>query len=160
MTHSEDVLQVLLDRQSVTDVLYKSARCLDEQRWEEWSHALTDDVVIELPYAKRSGISGLVDWTRSNLEQYSATVHMLTNVEVSFSDPDHAVARANLWTARIPRGGSRDDHLDDGGYYEWTLRREDQEWRISSLRLNIVWVTGHYPDSVPTSGDATPDDDN
>jgi hypothetical protein len=42
-----------------------------------------------------------------------------------------------------------DDHFDEGGFYHWVLRREDDgNWRIEDVHLTITWTTGDDPTGV------------
>jgi hypothetical protein len=57
--------------------------------------------------------------------------------------------RANVIAQFIKKKEVLDQHFDEGGYYNWVLRKEESgEWKIASVDLILTWTFGEDPSGV------------
>ena len=73
-----------------------------------------------------------------------------SNFDISFSeDKRKAQVRTNCIAQWVKKQDVLDDHFDEGGFYYWTLRKEDDgKWYIEHVHLTITWTAGEDPTGV------------
>ena len=89
----ETMLDQLVSRSAITEVLHRYARLIDEQDFDAVAALFTADCVAH--YGAREGDtltspSEVIDWIRTQLRGVRATSHHISNVEIDFIDSDHA----------------------------------------------------------------------
>ena len=141
-------------------VLYREARLLDTQQWDDWlamydpdcvfwvpawdgEHTMTDDPNAEISliyYASRAGLEDRVWRIRSGKSIASVpmvrTTHVVSNVELLRADDDVCDLCAS-WTVHLYRT-KRKEQQTLFGRYEHTLRRVDASWRIARKKIILV----------------------
>jgi 3-phenylpropionate/cinnamic acid dioxygenase small subunit len=144
--------------ETVSDLLYREAAFIDEQRWLEWLDLFTEDVQYWIPcwdddgrptsdpqsevsliyYDSRKGLEDRVARIRSGLSAASVsmprTCHQVTNVRVKKADGD-LLEVASTWAAYSFHGGETKIFY---GFYDYQLRRVDSAWRISAKKITIL----------------------
>ena len=121
---------------------------VDERAWDEWAEIFTDPlhtdfsgidpVFVPATVARAAHVAG----TRAVLEQFSATQHMITNVQVTVTGDAarcRAVLRAQHWLDGL-RSAPRYTMF---GVYENGCVRTAAGWRISRLALRLVREEGN-----------------
>jgi 3-phenylpropionate/cinnamic acid dioxygenase small subunit len=139
---SRGKLDALLDRNSISEVLHRYAACVDARDWPRYRSCFTDPVEIDLESWNGAPASSMAvdDWlelVRTGLSGFDSTQHTSSNHLIEI-DADRAQATSYLQATH---------HLDGnqailGGYYETTLRRTDEGWKIARSRLQITWRQG------------------
>src|SRR3954463_13656843 len=121
------------DRQAVVDLVDELGLWLDEKRFGEAGELLTEDVRVQTPGGVAEGIEQVAAQAARN--HAVPTQHVITNVRVQL-DGDTATAGANLV---VTFAGERLRTL--GERYAFEARRTPQGWRLSSIRVDPIWVT-------------------
>jgi hypothetical protein len=125
-------LQTLQDRQAVADLIDRLGLWLDEKRFGEARTILTEDVRVRTPGGTAEGIERVAEQAERN--HAVPTQHVITNVRVAV-DGDRATAGANLV---VTFAGERLRTL--GERYGFEAVRRPEGWRLSSIRVEPVWV--------------------
>jgi 3-phenylpropionate/cinnamic acid dioxygenase small subunit len=135
-TDVETAVRELTDRAAVTEVLYSYARLVDERDFAAAAAVFTDDCLAEYgihePEIMRSP-AAVADWLTSQLRDGSATSHHISNVQISFSDADHAESTCYVcaWH-RMPAAAA--DPIVFARYVD-RLERTPAGWRIARRRM-------------------------
>ena len=69
------------------------------------------------------------------------TTHTVTNPRVTAYDGEHATLFALVEAQHLPQG-NHSRHLLLKHIYTIELSREDDQWVIGHMRINLVWFTG------------------
>lgn len=125
-------LQALTDRQAVADLVDGLGLWLDEKRFGEARELLTEDVRVQTPGGVAEGIERVAAQAARN--HTVPTQHVITNVRVTL-DGDRASAGANLV---VTFAGERPRTL--GERYAFQAVRRPEGWRLSSIRVDPIWV--------------------
>jgi SnoaL-like protein len=126
------MIEQLIDRQAVVDLVDGLGAWLDEKRFAEARELLTEDVRVQTPGGVAEGIEQVAAQAARN--HAVPTQHVITNVRVAL-DGDRASAGANLV---VTFAGERLRTL--GERYAFEARRTPEGWRLSSIRVAPVWV--------------------
>lgn len=136
------------DEHSIRALMDRYGAGVDERDWQNWADIFTDPLHTDF-----SGIDAAfapatvpradhVAGTRAVLEQFDATQHMITNVQIAFDGDDarvRAVMRAEHWLDGL-RSAPRYTMF---GVYENGVTRTGDGWRISRLALRVVREEGN-----------------
>jgi len=146
--------------QAASELLYREASCLDEQRWDEWialyeetcefwvpawksEHQLTADPRAELSlvfYRNRAGLEERVERVRSGRSPASSplprTHHAITNVRLQARTED-AMTVASGWTVHEYSTRTSQSSVLFGRYEHGLVLRSDG-WRIRRKKVVIV----------------------
>ena len=125
-------LQELADRQAVADLVDGLGLWLDEKRFDAAHEILTADVRVQTPGGVAEGIERVAAQAARN--HAVPTQHVITNVRVALGG-DRATAGANLV---VTFAGDRLRTL--GERYRFEAVRRPEGWRLSSIRVEPVWV--------------------
>jgi 3-phenylpropionate/cinnamic acid dioxygenase small subunit len=149
---SEDLLRI------ASDLLYREAAFIDQQRWAEWldlfvedaeywipcwddDGALTGDPTAEVSliyYKTRQGLEDRVWRITSGLSPALAgmprTCHQITNVRLGNSDGESLEVASNWITHSFHHGETTAFY----GFYDHRLRRVGDRWRISRKKITIL----------------------
>ena len=141
-------------------VLYREARLLDTQQWDEWlamygpncvywvpawdgEHTMTDDPNAEISliyYPSRAGLEDRVWRIRSGRSIASVpmvrTTHTVSNVEL-LRDEEDSCDLCSSWTVHLYRT-KRKEQQTLFGRYEHTLQRVDASWKITRKKITLV----------------------
>jgi SnoaL-like domain len=140
----EAQVQWLIDRASISDLLFHFARALDSKDFEAYTALYASDGVLELP-DPRSGSyftlrqAELAEALPRSLGRYTATHHLSCNHQIEISG-DRATSRSYLQAVHV--GSEPRQHWSAGGWYDCEYRREQGNWRFTRVRLTAVWLDG------------------
>lgn len=94
------------------------------------------------------------------VESLDATQHLIGNqvveLEVDGAESNRAWCAANVQATHVSAGAIGDPAFTVGGRYDIGLRRTTDGWRISALKLTVLWTTGNR--NVLPIADAADDD--
>jgi hypothetical protein len=132
--HSEDVTEVI-------GIINLYALAVDTRRFDLFDRVFTNDIKADfggeaqwndLPSLKR-------DFTASH-EAFDATQHITTNHQVVVnSDQAYALSYVNArFIRRMPEGGTLTQSY---GWYDDSLIRTDEGWKISKRVCRAIWAT-------------------
>jgi len=146
-------LQTLLDIESIKQLRYTFAWCLETSQPDKLADLFTQDGVIEVgPWGKMEGQDAIrrgYGKAYRHGEQFTA-VHAVTNPRI-FVNGDTATGTWYLLDCTLREKDSQP--LQIVGLYDEDYRKRDGEWRISRLHLKFLWSShaGHItPDNPMT----------
>ena len=144
----ETDIQSIIDRTSISDVVYRYATAVDTRDWALYKSCFTDiveidfsswnpDVKATLPSDQwaqmvKAGISGF-ETTQHTSSNHVHTIHGDRAICVSYMQADHFLRTDD---------GMKECTL--GGYYTNELVRTDDGWKISRCTLTVTWSRGDY----------------
>jgi 3-phenylpropionate/cinnamic acid dioxygenase small subunit len=135
-TDIDTAIRELTDRAAVTEVLYSYARLVDERDFAAAAGVFTDDCLAEYGIHETEimrSSAAVADWLTSQLRDGSATSHHISNVQVSFPDPDHAETTCYVYAwHRMP--GAAADPIVLARYVD-RFERTPSGWRIAHRRM-------------------------
>lgn len=129
----------LVDRQEITDTIYRYAATIDVKDYEGLRTVFTDDVVAQYAGAPEiRGADTLVGWIRE-MSPTSKYQHHLLNVYDVRIEGDVSSVYAYHTSHQI------DEATPDTVYvivarYRDEVRRVDGRWLISDLRMEVGWM--------------------
>jgi hypothetical protein len=145
-----DMLQRLLDKEQIRDVMLRYARGVDRRDWELVRSAFYADCVDE--HADFKGKRDeFIAWVRQrhDVDDFRKSAHLLANCLIEFAD-DGVAAVETYFVARLELGAAASEHramLDQGrssgggrmrvqvqGRYVDRFEKRDGEWRIARRR--------------------------
>jgi SnoaL-like domain len=113
---------------------------VDAQDWHAWANLFTEDCTFD---SAPPGSSPLHLGNRAEFLSYvqnylagGRTIHVGELRSLTFTDQDHAVG---LWSMNDCVLLANNRSRIGAGYYDDTYRRENGEWRFSSVRLTYLW---------------------
>lgn len=130
-----DRLRALEDRVEITELFHAYAFHFDRNEPESVVALFTDDATVDYgpevaPIAGRAAL--LAQVTTGLRDIFAATSHHITNVSIHL-DGDTANAVAYVYAWHHTRDDAPDGYL--WGQYHTEVRRTDDGWRFTSLRL-------------------------
>jgi hypothetical protein len=165
---SPESLQILLDKQAVTEVLLGYCRAIDRRDAElmrrvYWPDAIDDHAVF------RGDIEAFIAFSLPFLEGV-VTQHRITNIWIDITGADAAFSECYFSAFHdfpAPEGGKARLERTVGGRYLDRHEQRGGEWRIIERTLvldwyheragNSVWDSGRYA-NLPNRGAPKPDD--
>lgn len=141
-------LQELIDRQQIIETINNLANYADLGRWD---NLRTDVFASEVTVDYTSLIGGeahklaardLVDSWRSLLPGFEATQHMLSNHQVEVCG-DEASASAYVRAYHYLPNKTGGHTWMVAGYYNYELSRQLAGWRVTALKLNLLYTEGN-----------------
>jgi hypothetical protein len=162
----ERLLQRLIDRQAIVDVVVQYATGVDRRDWELFAACFTDP--CEFDFSGWRGQPPVVmsphEWAakvRSTNGNFDTTQHLSTNHVVTFESDERATCVSDMhaqhWFSaeRLTELGAPSDPPGAprwctlGGFYTNTVVRTTDggadgrhRWRISRCQLDVTWTTG------------------
>jgi 3-phenylpropionate/cinnamic acid dioxygenase small subunit len=134
-------IQELSDRLEITDLLTRYATAVDRKDWDLYRKVFTADAHID--YTSAGGIAGDLEtqtkWLEEALAQFPKTQHMVANIDVVFTDPDHATVEAMFHNPMVMSDSSS---FVTGGWYHHEVTRTPDGWRSSNLREESAYFSG------------------
>lgn len=139
----------LLDRAAIVDALYRfgAGQDLHDRSLFESAFSLNATVDFTGPaqrlgvtipvFEGRQAIADTILSTTSGLD----TTHTVTNPRITAYDGEHATLFALVEAQHLPQG-DHSRHLLLKNIYTVELSRENNQWVVDHMRINIVWLTG------------------
>ena len=132
-------LDLLLDRQEITDLVSALGRCLDERDFDGLRELFTADASATTPGGTSTGHDALVEQARRRHSSDQGIQHVITNVLIDL-DGDQARVRANLLVSFAKTGPDDAQPFLLGEVYRFELRRTADGWRFTRLGSTPVWT--------------------
>jgi hypothetical protein len=160
-----DHIQVLLDKQSIYEVLVTYCRGVDRCDEELIRSVYHDDSFDDHGYWKGPGPDLAPFLAKRLMAANSATTHSITNVLIEL-DGDLARSEAQVLATLIRRDSNPTEVDVVGARYLDRLSRRSGEWRIDRRIVVLDWQTTEvWPETAPpvpterfTRGARRPDD--
>ena len=135
-------LQSLLDKQAISEVLYRYAAGCDRRDWDLFRECFCDEVEIDLSSWNGNPpavlpLDAWVNGVRAGLSGFDATQHLSANHLIEI-DGDRAHATSNVQASHM----LGDERVILGGWYDTHLVRRGGKWRIARSALNVTWRSG------------------
>jgi 3-phenylpropionate/cinnamic acid dioxygenase small subunit len=138
MAERDPAVQDMLDRQAITDVLYRYASSIDHKDYDGLREVLADDARAK--YGDRDWMEGadaIVEFNRHYGASQSWQHHLLSVYHVDITGDT-----ASTMTYHTSYQTSADDpntaRVIVARYYD-QLRRTDGRWKISSKEMKVGW---------------------
>jgi hypothetical protein len=155
-----DVLQELLDRQAITDLIHAYCHHFDRNEPDEVAALFSADAKIDYgpEAAPIFGADAIAPTIAIGLERtFAATSHHVSNIRITFEGADVASSVTYLYAWHRYVDGSPDGEL--WGRYLHSFVRTDAGWRISRLVLQATGMLDFhratmYPTGRRTSRDS------
>jgi uncharacterized protein (TIGR02246 family) len=141
----DPVLQKLLDRQAVADVMTRYAAAIDETDMTSFAELFLDDVeVVGFAGEPLSGAASWIGFVERTLDGFTATQHML-GPQLAEIDGDTANARTDLQAIHVlkqPKG----EVFTLWGTYKTRMKKQPDSgaWKIARHEL-VVRGTDNPP---------------
>ena len=141
-------LQTLVDRQKIIDAINMVAICADLGRWDELvSQVFASEVKVDYTSlfggeAQKVSSSDLIAGWRTVLPGFTSTQHLLGNYQVKVTG-EFAIAIAYVRANHYLPNETGSDTWVVGGYYNYDLKRQGEDWRITSMKLNVMYTEGN-----------------
>ena len=142
-TDPKEQLQWLVDQAAISSLISAFARTLDTRDWEGYGQLHTEDCLFEIGGLgfTNKGREAIVKGAEKSMAKFFCTWHMTGNPGIEI-DGDKAYARS--YSQGVHRMNDKDPnmHSTGAGWYDWEFRRTAGGWRISGIKLNILWHAG------------------
>jgi ketosteroid isomerase-like protein len=137
-----DELSVLVDKQTIRDVVHRYGYALDNRDWALLRTCFVPDVVGHYGGDPLRGYEALEQLCRTTLTPLSASQHLIGNVLVTV-DGNDATCSCYLQAQHVRQGAPGGDHFLYAGRYSDRLTRTSDGWRIAERTLSAMWTSGN-----------------
>jgi len=133
-------LRQLIDRQQISDVLYRYASSVDYKDFATLRSLFTDDAHgVYTTVADLTGADEIVDWIDGMTADKSWQHHKLTVYHIDFTGPDDASTLTYHTSHQTDVGDDSSVTLIVARYRD-KLRRVDGTWKITEKIMESGWV--------------------
>lgn len=142
---NEQVLQQLVDRAAIEDLLVRHAIAQDERNWDALRACYLPTATYTHPGGELRGVDEIVGRTSSALTPLDSCQHLVGTTVVTVA-PDGASAESvSYFQAQHLRRGLADGELFiiAGTYRDRFERDADGAWRIAQRRQEYSWRDGN-----------------
>jgi len=153
--HLQSELAKVQDNQAIVALLNRytalhDEACYDLSKRQQWENLFAVDGVAIYPYGKHEGRKGMGSWAFGGVSYFEQCQLLSSNFDVTYTSNERqeAFVRTNCIAQWMKKREVFSDHFDEGGFYHWTLKKEDGLWRIARVHLTITWTTGEDPTGV------------
>jgi 3-phenylpropionate/cinnamic acid dioxygenase small subunit len=136
------LLQNLLDRDAVHEILVRYATSLDDRDWDRLATCFTDDAVADYGTGVFEGPAAIVALCRQMLEPLEVSQHLLGTFEIKV-EGESATSRCYFHAQHVRPGLEAGTQLIIAGTYEDSLQKVGNEWRIQHRKLLATWQDGN-----------------
>jgi 3-phenylpropionate/cinnamic acid dioxygenase small subunit len=137
-----DPVQLLIDRQEISDLLVRYTRALDTKDWELLRACFTESPVFVHPGGRLEGWDAILRRTRGALDPVDRTQHMLGNI-VADIDGHSATCLSYFHAQHVREGTPGGSTYIIAGSYADTLERTPTGWRIAERVQTYAWREGN-----------------
>lgn len=140
------------DRLEIEQLLYRYGRAVDARELERLRSVFTADARIAYNVVRGVDLRfpEMLEWLGRSLRIFKVTQHAMSNPMIEL-EGDTARATTYLSAAHVQQrlDGEETYVLQHAIYFD-ALVRTDAGWRISSRRLDNIWIEGSFlgPDEV------------
>jgi hypothetical protein len=138
------LVNLLSQRQEIEETVDRLGLYLDGKEWMELEE------ILELDYVSMVGgqveklpRSDVVAWWRGQLSPLKATQHIITNLHITIKTDNTADCAANVLAMHVRPNQMGDSLWTVGGRYDFNLIHDGGHWRISAVKLTVLWTTGN-----------------
>ena len=137
-----EVLQMLIDRMLIADVVNKIATLTDSQQWTELVDCCALEVEADFSSSANSQVeilnaSELVQRWRNVLSSFKSTQHMLVNDSLEFYG-ERATCTAHFQTSRHLPNDKGASVASASGFYYFELVKSDNSWRVCRIKMTAL----------------------
>ncbi|HEY0377201.1 MAG TPA: nuclear transport factor 2 family protein [Pyrinomonadaceae bacterium] len=140
------ILQLLLDRSEISDLIISFAVALDHQDWARFRTCFTDE--IEADYSDLRGEPPALIRADDFVEQRRAALSGLKTQHISVNhvitiNGDIATCVSCAVIYRFHPNLEGENSFDTHGYYQHTLIRTSEGWKICKVKQTVFWNRGN-----------------
>ena len=144
---ADALLQELVDRARISDVVNRYATGMDLRDWELFRSCFTDPVELDFSSFHGGPPQKLpaADWVagvRAALSGFDATQHVSSN-HVHTIHGERATCVSYMKAEHFLANREGDGSIALGGYYTNELERAQDSWRIRKCTLTVTWSRGN-----------------
>lgn len=145
--NAEERQAYLYDRRMMEDLIseynYKiDASLAKTPNYGDLNKLFTDDAEVTFPRGKYQGNTGLAEWLLSPVSTFHRMSHLSSNHSIKFESSNVAHGRSTWQSSTGSHATDLGQGFFTGGYYYWSFRKVDEEWKISYLFLDMTWKSG------------------
>ncbi|SMY16664.1 nuclear transport factor 2 family protein [Photobacterium aquimaris] len=145
MMDMQQKLQVLLDKQDITEVMYRFARALDRvdgalmknTYWEDAIEEHQDPIFPEL-FFYNDNAHKFVEPAMEGFKQLKATQHRISNPLIEVNG-DSATAECYVWAYHLHEENGVDKEGILGGRHQFLFERRNDTWKIKHRSTIFDW---------------------
>ena len=133
-------LQRLIDKDAITDTLYRYVSTIDTKNYPELRQVFADDAVAT--YGKATSLEGadaIVAWIGQATQERTWQHHLLSVYHVDFHGPDDA-STLTYHTSHQTSVDDPDTVILIVARYHDRLRRIDGQWKITEKHMETGWT--------------------
>lgn len=134
------MLDLLLEKREITEVLKNLARCVDSFDFEGLARLYAEDGELVTPWGGHRGRAGLAAHVEKDLGAYLALHHVSAGHQIDVvPGAGRARARMTLLASHVNDESGR-SFSTSGGHYEIDLVREHGLWRLARVQIFPAWT--------------------
>ena len=141
------LVNLMSQRQEIEETVDRLGLHIDAKEWLELGEILSE--TVELDYVSLFGgqveqlsRADVIERWKANLSPLKATQHVITNLHVTIRD-NTADCAANVVATHVRPNPMGDALWTVGGRYDFRLLHDSGRWRISAIKLTVLWTTGN-----------------
>jgi 3-phenylpropionate/cinnamic acid dioxygenase small subunit len=143
-----NALQELVDRQAITDVLYRYASSVDRRDFATLRNLFADDArATYTTVAELDGADNIVRWIDDMTVDKAWQHHLLSVYHIDFTGPDEVEALTYHTSHQTDKGDEGSVTLIVARYND-RLRRIDGSWKIVEKIMQPGWAETRRPKVV------------
>ena len=138
-------LQILWDKQEITEVMYKFARALDRvdgdlMKATYWDDAIEEhqDPIFPDLFFYNGNAWEFVPKAMEGFQALKATQHRISNMLIEL-DGDQATAECYVWAYHVAEEDGVDKEGILGGRHHFLFEKRNDEWRIKHRSTVFDW---------------------
>ena len=153
MPATDVLLQEMVDRQALADLISRLGLMLDQKRFAEAKSVLTEDIVVTTTGGSSAGLAQVIDQAERN--HRGVTQHVITNVLIDLQG-DRAEVGANLIVTFWPDPRRPDATFAVRDRYRFEAIRTESGWRLQRIEAVPQWRSTGSVDPSITPGKLAP----
>ena len=127
----------LTDEAAIEEVLVRYATGIDRRDWDLFRSCFTPDCRADYgPIGSWAGVEALTAWMEQAHVPFGLTLHRMTNFAVAV-DGERATSRCYVHVV-LTLAEHPDTAHESFGFYDDTLVRDGESWRIDERRFTTV----------------------
>ncbi len=150
------LVNLLSQRQEIEETIDKLALHIDAKEWLELAEVLAE--TVEFDYVSLFGgqverllRTEVVNRWKTQLSPLRSTQHIITNLHIIIKADSTADCVANVLATHVRPNPLGDSLWTVGGRYDFQLAQEGGRWKISAVKLTVLWTTGNPQVLNPTT---------
>jgi 3-phenylpropionate/cinnamic acid dioxygenase small subunit len=141
------VIQDLIDRKDIADVIYRFARGVDTCDWVMYRSCYADTVELDFSTSHGStppqtmSADKWIEFCTSVVPGFDTTSHIMSNIMCDIKG-DTADVRVSLYAEHYLANASGQNSHVVGGFYQHQMKRTVKGWRIARAKLVQTYTKG------------------